>query len=59
MSGVPGPVFVELPIDVLYDIGEIRAAMGLSVRKKVKVRLAMLSIGVPEQLRVHLSTGGG
>ncbi len=24
MSGVPGPVFIEFPIDTLYDIGEVR-----------------------------------
>ena len=36
-SGVPGPVFVEFPIDVLYNIGEIRANMGLGARKRAKV----------------------
>lgn len=33
MSGTPGPVFVELPIDVLYPIMELRANMGLSTRR--------------------------
>lgn len=31
-SGTPGPVFVELPIDVLYPIAELRANMGLCTR---------------------------
>ena len=31
-SGVPGPVFVELPIDVLYNVAEISANMGLLER---------------------------
>ena len=36
VSGVPGPVFVEIPIDCLYCIGEISSAMGLGqcLRKK-------------------------
>jgi len=35
-SGVPGPVFIEMPIDVLYCVGEVSAAMGLGqcLRKK-------------------------
>jgi hypothetical protein len=28
---VPGPVFVEIPVDILYPIMEVRASMGLSV----------------------------
>ena len=36
MSGVPGPVFVEFPLDVLYPVSEIRASMGLSTRKRKK-----------------------
>lgn len=32
-SGVPGPVFVELPIDVMYSSLEISANMGLCGRK--------------------------
>jgi len=32
VSGVPGPVFVELPIDILYPIAELRANMGLCTR---------------------------
>jgi acetolactate synthase-like protein len=35
-SGVPGPVFVELPIDVLYPIAEVRSNMGLGVRKRAR-----------------------
>ena len=37
MHGVPGPVFIEIPIDCLYCIGEISAAMGLGqcLRKKL------------------------
>eukprot|EP00937_MAST-01D_sp_MAST-1D-sp2_P001306 g1306.t1 len=35
-TGVPGPVFVELPIDTLYSVQEIRANMGLSLRKRRK-----------------------
>lgn len=31
-----GPVFVELPLDVLYPINEIRANMGLAIRKRKK-----------------------
>eukprot|EP01083_Nonionella_stella_P211447 764541_1 len=29
MHGVPGPVFIEIPIDCLYCVGEISSAMGL------------------------------
>eukprot|EP00750_Incisomonas_marina_P010628 INCI16290.3.p1 GENE.INCI16290.3~~INCI16290.3.p1 ORF type:complete len:539 (-),score=85.25 INCI16290.3:36-1652(-) len=35
-SGVPGPVFVELPIDVLYPIMETKAGMGLLDRARKK-----------------------
>ena len=35
-SGIPGPVFVEFPIDTLYPIGEIRANMGLCERKRAR-----------------------
>ena len=35
-EGVPGPVFVELPIDVLYPISEVSANMGLSARKRAR-----------------------
>ena len=35
-SGVPGPVFVEFPIDALYPIGEVRANMGLCDRKRAR-----------------------
>eukprot|EP00941_MAST-03F_sp_MAST-3F-sp1_P003898 g3898.t1 len=35
-SGVPGPVFVELPIDTLYPVGELRANMGLSQRIRAR-----------------------
>jgi len=35
-SGVPGPCFVELPIDVLYSIAEISANMGLLERKRAR-----------------------
>eukprot|EP01083_Nonionella_stella_P011146 31682_1 len=30
MHGVPGPVFVEIPIDCLYPIGECMSGMGLT-----------------------------
>ena len=33
---MPGPVFVELPIDTLYSVQEVRANMGLSARKRRK-----------------------
>eukprot|EP00002_Diphylleia_rotans_P008963 TRINITY_DN1896_c0_g1_i1.p1 TRINITY_DN1896_c0_g1~~TRINITY_DN1896_c0_g1_i1.p1 ORF type:complete len:696 (+),score=175.72 TRINITY_DN1896_c0_g1_i1:70-2157(+) len=36
VSGVPGPVFVEFPLDVLYSIGEVKASMGLARRKRCK-----------------------
>lgn len=35
-SGVPGPVFVELPIDVLYPIMETKAGMGMLQRMRKK-----------------------
>lgn len=35
-SGVPGPVFVELPIDVLYPIIETKAGMGMLERMRKK-----------------------
>lgn len=35
-SGVPGPVFVELPIDLLYNVFEIEANMALLDRKRVR-----------------------
>lgn len=37
MSGVPGPCFVELPLDVLYPIPEAMAGMGLAERKYKKL----------------------
>jgi len=33
LSGVPGPCFVELPLDVLYPITEAQGGMGLTDRK--------------------------
>ena len=36
MSGVPGPCFVELPLDVLYPITEAQSGMGLTERKYKK-----------------------
>lgn len=36
MSGVPGPVFVELPIDVLYPVNEVRANLRLVERLRVR-----------------------
>jgi acetolactate synthase-like protein len=36
LSGIPGPVFVELPLDVLYPVVEVQANMGLSERKYKK-----------------------
>ena len=36
MEGVPGPVFVEVPIDCLYCVGEVRAGMGLGTVKPAK-----------------------
>ncbi len=36
MSGVPGPVFVELPLDVLYPITEVKAGMGLLDRRRAR-----------------------
>ena len=33
LSGVPGPVFVELPIDILYPLTEAQGGMGLVERK--------------------------
>eukprot|EP00937_MAST-01D_sp_MAST-1D-sp2_P007022 g7022.t1 len=41
-SGVPGPVFVELPLDVIYPLAEARAGMGLSVRDRAGRVLAQL-----------------
>lgn len=35
-SGVPGPCFVELPLDVLYPLVEAQAGMGLAERKYKK-----------------------
>ena len=35
-SGVPGPVFVELPLDVLYPINEVRMGMGFLDRKRAR-----------------------
>lgn len=35
-SGVPGPVFVELPLDILYPVNEMRAAMGLVDRLRAR-----------------------
>lgn len=37
LSGTPGPVFVELPIDILYSYMEIAAGMGLYERKRRKL----------------------
>jgi acetolactate synthase-like protein len=37
VSGVPGPVFVELPIDVLYPIQEVNATL-LAISERTKVR---------------------
>ena len=34
MSGVPGPVFVAIPIDCLYCVGEVKGGMGLGVTTK-------------------------
>eukprot|EP00755_Sulcionema_specki_P003335 Sspe_Gene.3550::Locus_1178_Transcript_1_1_Confidence_1.000_Length_2517::g.3550::m.3550/K11259/ILVBL; acetolactate synthase-like protein len=36
VSGVPGPVFVEIPIDLLYPVLELKANMGLCTRKLKK-----------------------
>lgn len=33
-SGVPGPVYVELPLDILYNVKEFRSGAGLSASKK-------------------------
>ena len=41
-SGVPGPVFVELPIDVLYNVAEISANMGLLERTRAGTYLIYL-----------------
>lgn len=35
-AGVPGPVFVELPLDVLYPIGEVLAGMALVQRARLR-----------------------
>ena len=45
-SGVPGPVFVELPLDVIYPLGEARAGMGLTVRDRAGRVLWEHSLGL-------------
>ena len=60
-EGVPGPVFVELPIDVLYPISEVSANMGLSQRKRARDvdpndAAALARMEVPEDL---LAASGG
>lgn len=34
MSGTPGPVFVELPIDVLYSYALVKEGLGLELTEK-------------------------
>jgi hypothetical protein len=50
-SGVPGPVFVELPIDVLYNVAEISANMGLLERTRAGTYLIYLLS--PSLLKTH------
>ena len=38
VSGVPGPCFVELPLDLLYPADEMKAAVDLLERVKVRKR---------------------
>ena len=43
-------MFVELPIDTLYSVQEVRANMGLSARKRRKELDALPQLG-PTELR--------
>merc|ERR1719242_1034648 len=55
MNGVPGPVFVEIPIDCLYCIGEIASAMGVgqALRKKLITKQHHAHIVVPDEFKSH------
>ena len=57
MSGVPGPVFVELPLDVIYPLGEARGGMGLTVRHLLVLsRFSTCSRLTPYSFPPHFST---
>jgi len=52
-SGVPGPVYVELPLDILYSVKEFRSGAGLSTSRKVRDLKAEEhgSVIIPQELR--------
>jgi acetolactate synthase-like protein len=52
-SGTPGPVFVELPLDILYSYLEIASGMNLYVRKRRRYleKNEIRRVVVPEEKR--------
>ena len=59
MSGVPGPVFVELPLDLLYPANEMRAAMNILRRSKASEVLANKALWSAVSVPVEWSGGPG
>lgn len=52
LAGVPGPVFVEVPIDLLYDEAAVRALYGAKAASDIRSVPDMVLQGY---LRMHLS----